>query len=52
MAFLRQHPEFSLEPAPAGLVPQQVLDEAGRLVLLPFRHGVDGAFAARLRRAG
>jgi 16S rRNA C967 or C1407 C5-methylase (RsmB/RsmF family) len=51
-AFLRRHPHFSLEAAPAGLLPHEVLDAAGRLVLLPFRHGVDGAFAARLRRAG
>jgi 16S rRNA C967 or C1407 C5-methylase (RsmB/RsmF family) len=51
-AFLRRHPQFSLEAPPAGLLPREVLDEAGRLVLLPFTHGVDGAFAARLRRAG
>jgi len=32
-------------------VPDTVLD-AGRLRVLPQRHGTDGAFAARLRRAG
>jgi 16S rRNA (cytosine967-C5)-methyltransferase len=47
--FLARHPEF--EPAPPdGAVPAQVLDAAGRLCVLPQRQGVDGAFAARLRR--
>ncbi len=41
---------FTLEPPPAGAVPAEVLD-AGRLRVLPQRHGVDGAFAARLRRS-
>jgi 16S rRNA (cytosine967-C5)-methyltransferase len=41
---------WTLEPPPAGAVPASVLD-AGRLRVLPQRHGVDGAFAARLRRA-
>ena len=40
---------WTLEPPPAGAVPAEVLD-AGRLRVLPHRHGVDGAFAARLRR--
>ncbi len=40
-----------LEPPPAGAVPEAVLD-GGRLRVLPQRHGVDGSFAARLRRAG
>jgi 16S rRNA (cytosine967-C5)-methyltransferase len=48
--FLADHPEFTLEPPPAGSVPESVLD-AGRLRVLPQKHGVDGAFAARLRRA-
>ncbi len=47
--FLREHPDFSLAPPPAGSVPADVLD-AGRLRVLPQRHGVDGAFAARLQR--
>lgn len=47
--FLREHPDFVLEPPPAGTVPAAVLD-AGRLRVLPQRHGVDGAFAARMRR--
>jgi 16S rRNA (cytosine967-C5)-methyltransferase len=49
-AFLATHPEFTLEPPPAGAVPDAALD-AGRLRISPHRHGVDGAFAARLRRA-
>jgi 16S rRNA (cytosine967-C5)-methyltransferase len=50
-AFLATHPEFKLEPPSPGAVPDAVLD-AGRLRVLPQRHGVDGAFAARLRRVG
>jgi 16S rRNA (cytosine967-C5)-methyltransferase len=49
-SFLAEHPEWSLEPPPNGAVPDAVLD-AGRLRVLPQRHGTDGAFAARLRRA-
>lgn len=41
---------FTLEPPPEGTVPASTLD-AGRLRVLPQRHGADGAFAARLRRA-
>ncbi|MFI5231063.1 MAG: 16S rRNA (cytosine(967)-C(5))-methyltransferase RsmB [Gemmatimonadales bacterium] len=48
--FLGTHPEFTLEPPPDGTVPPAVLD-AGRLRVLPHRHGADGAFAARMRRS-
>jgi 16S rRNA (cytosine967-C5)-methyltransferase len=48
-AFLAEHPGWSLEPPPEGAVPPEVLD-AGRLRVLPQRHGTDGSFAARLRR--
>jgi 16S rRNA (cytosine967-C5)-methyltransferase len=48
-AFLAEHPEFQLEAPPAGAVPDGALD-GGLLRVLPQRHGVDGAFAARLRR--
>lgn len=48
-AFLDEHPRFTLEPPPPGAVADSVLD-AGRLRVLPHRHGTDGAFAARLRR--
>lgn len=47
--FLARHPEFALEPPGAGTVPDSTLD-AGRLRVLPHVHGVDGSFAARLRR--
>jgi 16S rRNA (cytosine967-C5)-methyltransferase len=43
--------EWALEPPPEGTVPAAVVD-AGRLRVLPQRHGTDGAFAARLRRVG
>src|SRR5579862_4302616 len=44
--FLAERPDWTLEPPPDGSVPAGVLD-AGRLRVLPQRHGVDGAFAAR-----
>jgi 16S rRNA (cytosine967-C5)-methyltransferase len=47
--FLAEHPGWKLEPPPAGVIPETALD-AGRLRVLPQRHGTDGAFAARLRR--
>ncbi|HYR09602.1 MAG TPA: transcription antitermination factor NusB [Longimicrobium sp.] len=48
--FLAGRPGWALEP-PAGAVDASLLDGAGRLCVLPQRQGVDGAFAARLRRA-
>lgn len=48
-SFLAERPEWRLEPPPEGSVPPETLD-AGRLRVLPQRHGTDGAFAARLRR--
>ena len=48
--FLDEHPNFTLEPPPEGAVPASTLD-AGRLRVLPHKHGTDGAFAARLRRS-
>jgi 16S rRNA (cytosine967-C5)-methyltransferase len=47
--FLRDHPDWRLEPPPTGAVPAETLD-AGYLRVLPHEHGSDGAFAARLRR--
>ncbi|MDP2957445.1 MAG: transcription antitermination factor NusB [Longimicrobiales bacterium] len=47
-AFLSGHPDFRLEPTDA--VPGEYLDPEGHLVVLPQRHGFDGAFGARMRR--
>ncbi|MDZ4862774.1 MAG: 16S rRNA (cytosine(967)-C(5))-methyltransferase RsmB [Gemmatimonadota bacterium] len=46
--FLMTHPEFHRDPAPGVL--EALRTPAGDLLLLPQRDGVDGAFAARLRR--
>jgi 16S rRNA (cytosine967-C5)-methyltransferase len=48
-AFLERHPEFHRDPGDA--VPAELLTPAGDLLLLPHRHAVDGAYAARLRKA-
>lgn len=48
--FLQRHPDFRVDAPPEGVVPTAVLDN-GLLRVLPQRHGTDGAFAARLRRA-
>jgi 16S rRNA (cytosine967-C5)-methyltransferase len=47
--FLAEHPEWTLDAPPSGVVPDTVLDE-GLLRVLPQQHGTDGAFAARFRR--
>jgi 16S rRNA (cytosine967-C5)-methyltransferase len=47
-AFLAAHPDFRIDPPTS--VPAGVMDGAGRLCVLPQRQGVDGAFAARMRR--
>ena len=47
--FLSSHPEFRRERS--ARVPDALLSPAGDLTILPQRHGVDGAFASRLRRA-
>jgi len=49
--FLGENPAWRLEPPQDGVVPAELLD-GGLLRVLPQRHGVDGAFAARLRRHG
>lgn len=46
--FLSGHPEFEREPTEA--VPPELLSPEGDLMILPQEHGMDGAFAARLRR--
>lgn len=46
-AFLKRNPGFRREPSE---MPPTLLSPDGDLVLLPHRHGTDGAFASRLRR--
>jgi len=46
-AFLAADPRFRREPS---AFPAELLTPAGDLLLLPQRHGTDGAYAARLRR--
>ena len=48
--FLRRHPEFHREPGP--VVEDSQLSTEGDLKILPQLHGMDGAYAARLRRSG
>jgi len=47
--FLNEHAGWTLDPAPGSVGPD-VLDPSGCLAVLPHRHGVDGSFAARMRR--
>jgi 16S rRNA (cytosine967-C5)-methyltransferase len=46
-AFLAEDHRFRRDPGPA---PGDLMTPAGDLMTLPQRHGVDGAYAARLRR--
>jgi 16S rRNA (cytosine967-C5)-methyltransferase len=46
--FLTRHPEFQREPS--DRVPPELLSPVGDLMILPQTHGIDGAYAARLRR--
>lgn len=50
--FLEKHKEFSIEDA-SGLLPprcRELVDPNGFLRTFPHRHGMDGFFAARLRK--
>jgi 16S rRNA (cytosine967-C5)-methyltransferase len=47
--FLARHGTFRREPADS--FPAVLLSPRGDLMMLPHRHGTDGGFAARLRRA-
>jgi 16S rRNA (cytosine967-C5)-methyltransferase len=47
--FLARHPAFRREPSET--FPPALMSEEGDLTILPQRHEMDGAFAARLRRA-
>jgi 16S rRNA (cytosine967-C5)-methyltransferase len=46
--FLDRHPEFRRKPA--ADFPESLLSEQRDLLILPQRHGMDGAYAARLRQ--
>jgi 16S rRNA (cytosine967-C5)-methyltransferase len=48
-AFLARHSGFRREPSET--FPSALLSEEGDLTILPQRHEMDGAYAARLRRA-
>lgn len=49
--FLSRHAEFTRAPAPErDAVPAELLTAAGDFQSLPQRHGIDGAYAARLMR--
>ena len=48
-AFLSRHMAFSLEQPSSGVLIE--LSHAGVLTILPHEHGIDGAFAARLRKS-
>ncbi len=47
--FLKQRPEFSIEPA-SRFVPASVTTPEGYILTLPHVHGMDGSFAVRLRK--
>ena len=47
--FLISHPEFRREASPE--IPGELLSHRGDLQVLPQRHQMDGAYAARLRRS-
>jgi 16S rRNA (cytosine967-C5)-methyltransferase len=47
--FLARHPAFRREPA--DTFPAALQSPAGDMAILPQRHDMDGAFAARLRRS-
>lgn len=49
MAFLSRHPQFSIEAPPPNTVPPALLNASQALESLPHVHGIDGAYAVRLR---
>jgi 16S rRNA (cytosine967-C5)-methyltransferase len=49
-AVLARRRDFARAGVP-GAVPSELLTPAGDLAVLPYRHGADGAYAARLVRA-
>ena len=49
MAFLSRHSQFSIEAPPPDTVPPALLNASQALESLPHVHGIDGAYAVRLR---
>ncbi|MXW13703.1 MAG: 16S rRNA (cytosine(967)-C(5))-methyltransferase RsmB [Rhodothermaceae bacterium] len=49
-SFLERHPNFTLERV-GDLLPAELVTPKGYMATLPHRHGMDGAFAARLRKS-
>ena len=50
--FLSRNPGFARAPRSETSLPAELLTDAGDFQSLPQRHGIDGAYAARLVRAG
>lgn len=48
--FLKRHADFGLEAPGQDRIASELLGADGELRVLPQRHGMDGAYAARLRR--
>ena len=48
--FLTRNPEFARAPRGDASLPAELLTEIGDFQTLPQRHGIDGAYAARLVR--
>ncbi len=48
--FLARRRDFVPDPPPASAVPADLMGPDGDLRIIPQQHGVDGAYAARLRR--
>ena len=49
--FLNEHPDFARAARGQSSIPAELLTAAGDFRSLPQRHGIDGAYAARLVRA-
>jgi 16S rRNA (cytosine967-C5)-methyltransferase len=50
--FLSRHEDFARAPGAGPEIPDALLTAAGDFLSLPQRHGIDGAYAARLMRRG